>query len=144
MFVLPSVFSQPAVTKGRFPLVTVELTPARADPAGRGRPGDPQGPATGREAPCSWGTSELPALRFHLPRPGDRGLPSWSSPIPGHWPKTFQNSANPPVGVRETVRPMLAGGPCGIVSWPGLWTWARVLLGARDDLHSRFWQDPGS
>ena len=34
MFVLPSVFSQPAVTKGRFPLVTVELTPARADPAG--------------------------------------------------------------------------------------------------------------
>ena len=56
MFVLPSVFSQPAVTKGRFPLVTVELTLARADPAGRGRPGDPQGPATGREAPCSWGT----------------------------------------------------------------------------------------
>nr|CAI9713961.1 unnamed protein product [Rangifer tarandus platyrhynchus] len=43
----------PAVTKGRFPLVTVELTLARADPAERGRPGDPQGLATGREAPCS-------------------------------------------------------------------------------------------
>ena len=71
MFVLPSVFSRPAVTKGRFPLVTVELTPARADPARRGRPGDPQGPATGREAPCSWGTNELPALRFRLPRPRD-------------------------------------------------------------------------
>ena len=53
MFVLPSVFSRPAGPQGRCPLVTVELTPARADPAGRGRPGDPQGPATGREAPCS-------------------------------------------------------------------------------------------
>ena len=64
--------------------------------------------------------------------------------IPGHWPETLQNSDNPPVGVRETVRPILAGRPCGSGSWPGLWTWARVLLGARDDLHSRFQQDPGS
>ena len=94
MFVLPSVFSQPVVTKGRFPLVTVELTLARADPAGRGRPGDPQGPATGREAPCSWGTSELPALCFRLPRPGDRGLPPGAPPSLGTGPK---HSRTPPI-----------------------------------------------
>lgn len=31
LFVLPSVFSRPVVTKGRFPLVTAELAQARAD-----------------------------------------------------------------------------------------------------------------
>lgn len=44
MFVLPSVFSWPAVTKGRFPLVTAELTQARADPARAREAWGPAGP----------------------------------------------------------------------------------------------------
>lgn len=44
MFVLPSVFSWPVVTKGRFPLVTAELTQARADPARAREAWGPAGP----------------------------------------------------------------------------------------------------
>lgn len=67
MFVLPSVFSGPAVTKGRFPLVTVELTQARADPA----------PA--REA---WGPTGPGCWQGGHPAPGVSGscLPSTSVP----------------------------------------------------------------
>lgn len=58
MFALPSVFPRPAVTKGRFPLVTAELTQARAAQPQPRRPGHRQG---GPPAP---GVPVLPHLSF--------------------------------------------------------------------------------
>lgn len=94
MFALPSVFSWPAVTKGRFPLVTAELTQARADPA----PAREARPPAGR-APCSWGAGCCLHPSRSTPS-DDPGLPSRA--FPRHWPGTFRN-ADPPVGSLETV-----------------------------------------
>lgn len=64
MFVLPAVFSWPVVTKGCFPLVTVELTQARADPAPAREARETwQGPAIDQEGSLPLGCWLLPAPR---------------------------------------------------------------------------------
>lgn len=111
MFVWPSVFSRPVVTKGRFPLVTVELTQARADPApakeawGTHGPGCWQG---GHPAPRAPGAAFPP--QFYPQPEGPRA--SLLTRSPGTGPKPSR-TLDLPVGVRETVRP-LAGRPCGV------------------------------
>lgn len=110
MFVLPSVFSRLLVTKGRFPLVTVELTQARADPA-------PAREAPGTRGPGRWqGGHPTPGA------PGAASTPQFCPQPEGPWASllTLSPGTGPEhsrtldllVGVRETMRP-LAGGPCG-------------------------------
>lgn len=117
MFVLPSVFSGPVVTKGRFPLVTAELTQARADPApAKEAWGTRQGPATGRQGALLPGRRVLPSLLLSPPL----GLrPPGLSPgaFPRRWTETFQNSgaSGRCLGDREATRCR----PWGVGLWQG-------------------------
>lgn len=132
LFVLPSVFSRPVVTKGRFPLVTAELAQARADLA-------PAEEAWGTRRPGHWQGGSLPSS--DLP-PAREPVDSSPGAFPRHWPETFQNSGSGgrcPEDGEATCWPAVRGG-----SRARLWASARMLLGATRDLHSRFWQDPAS
>lgn len=105
MFVLPSVFPGPVVTKGRFPSVTAELSQARVHLAPvREAWGTLQGPATGR-GPCPQGARLLP-----LPCLGTCGLVSW------HFPQALARNIPEPRILRRRlgVRRPLAGGPWGV------------------------------
>ena len=110
MFVWPSVFSRLVVTKGRFPLVTVGLTQARADPAPAREAWGTRGPGCwqgGHPAPGAPGAASTP--HFYPQPEGLRASLPTLSPATG--PK-HSRTLDLPVGVRETVRP-LAGWPCG-------------------------------
>lgn len=115
MFVLPSVLSRPAVTKGRFPLVTGELTRARADPAPVREAWGPAGPGHWHGGhPCSRGSRGPPALCVYLLWPEDQGFsPGALTP----WALAPNAPADPSSG-----RYLEDGEATG---WRALWGWAK-------------------
>lgn len=141
MFVLPSVFPGPVVTKGRFPSVTAELSQARVPLAPvREAWGTLQGLATCREGALPPGCQALPPPPSSaLPCLGTCGLLSW------HFPQALARNIPEPgsSGRRLGVRRPLAG-------WRAVrgWVSGGILDLSQDaawgmgDRHSGFWQDP--
>lgn len=81
------MFPGPVVTKGRFPLATEELAPARAAPAPASEVG---GPGRTRQGPAAGTRGQVLPADLSAPPSEDRGLLSWCSPPA--LPESFQNS----------------------------------------------------